>query len=503
MSAVAVADQPERQAPPLFGRPSTESSQRLTRSKSKSPILGFFGRQRNQSDASSRKMLISAPSEFRHLTSGSQHAFPAMPLNMHPTAPELPRRAQRQEFLRITRSPTPVRDWEPESGRESLPPLEPLQLSIYRNQNRLSPLLPQFELPIMIPSPPPAYAREDAQRSPVLHAQRSMPSLSRVCRRAAVEHLPASPDLSDGNSSPKSMSNTTTTSKETGRPRSHTAPDVDAIRRRVANAMLEVEELQKQIDDVVERQSLYVPSRPSSAHSSHSLARTLPGKIFIYTSPCLTNLTNFNIDLEPMPSIPALPPSAPSFAERLHGEAERLPPGPMNLPRRAYTVNWSQKGNAPNTVHGTGTQRRRSYRKPPPPPPPADFDEFQGGIPPPLPLILRPPLRKKKPFSDGLSSFVFPEPPRKSSLDSVTNMPRPIKGADGFYQCVPVNGAHMSYESLHSLSTSNDGDDSESGSVRSPYSPYSPATPREVPIERCATFGQDTKGLPMNVGIAL
>ncbi|KAJ6782754.1 hypothetical protein PWT90_03629 [Aphanocladium album] len=471
---VVVADQPEPQVRPFLGRLSTESSLRLARPKSKSkpqsPIFGIFARQRNQSDASSRKILISAPTDFRHLTSGSQHAFPAMPFNMHSLAPELPRPAQRHEFLRIPRSPAPIPDWEPESQRESLPPLEPLELSIYRTQNRLSPLLPQFELPIMVPSPPPAYASEEAERSPVLHSQRSMPSLSRASRRAVLERLSPSPYMSEGNSSSKSLTSTSSTAKGARRSRSQTSPDVNAIRARVANAMLEVEKLQKQIDDVVERQSLYVPSRPSSAQSSHSLART-------FTLP----------DLEPMPSIPALPPSAPSFAERLHGEADRLPPGPATLPRRSHTVN------------GAGAQRTRSQRKPPPPLP-VGFNDFSDGIPPPLPLVLRPPLRKKKPFSQGLSSFVFPEPPRKSSLDSVTNMPRPIKGADGFYQCVPVNGANISYESLHSLSSSNDGDMSEARSVRSPYSP---ATPREVPIERCATFGQDTKGLPMSVGIAL
>lgn len=187
-----------------------------------------------------------------------------------------------------------------------------------------------------------------------------------------------------------------------------------------------------------------------------------------------------------MPSIPALPPSAPSFAERLHDESDKLPTGPTKLPIKSYTT------------FGFGTQSTGSQRRPPPPP--LEYDELAKAMPPPLPLVLRPPLRKKKPFSEGLSGFIFPVPPRKSSLDSVTNVPRPIKGTDGFYQCVPVNGAHISYESLHSLSSSNDGVNSDAGSVRSPYSP---TTPRELPIERCATFGQDAEGLRMSVGIAL
>lgn len=282
MPAAVVADPPEPQAGPLFGRSSTESSLRLDRTKSKpkvqSPKFGLFGRQRNHSDASSRQMLISAPTDFRHLTSGSQHAFPAMPLSMHPAVLEAPRPPQMQEFLRIHRS-SPAHNWEPESRRESFAPLEPLELSIYRTQNRLSPLLPQFELPIMAPSPPPAYARDEADCSPVLHSQRSMSLLHRVPRRATLGSLPRSPGVGEGNSSPQSPTLSPTPSKQAARSRSHTAPDVEAIRERVSNAMQEVERLQKKIDDVVERQSLYTASRPSSAHSSHSLARTVPGKL--------------------------------------------------------------------------------------------------------------------------------------------------------------------------------------------------------------------------------
>lgn len=186
-----------------------------------------------------------------------------------------------------------------------------------------------------------------------------------------------------------------------------------------------------------------------------------------------------------MPSIPALPPSAPSFAERLHDEADKLPARTTTLSIRPYAISGI-------AMQNPGGQRRR--------PPPLEDDEFSKAMPPPLPLVLRPPLRKKKPFSEGLSGFVFPVPPRKSSLDSVTNMPRPIKGTEGFYQCVPVNGAHISYESLHSLASSDDGTNSEARSMRAPYSP---ATPHELPIERCATFGQDARELPMSVGIAL
>ncbi|KAM3452833.1 hypothetical protein MY3296_004249 [Beauveria thailandica] len=381
MSAAVVTDQPEPQARLLFGRSSTESSLKLARTASKSTTqsakLGLFGRQRNQSDASSRKMLISAPTDFRHLTSGSQHAFPAMPLSMHPS--EVLHAPPTREFLRIPGQSASTYDWEPESRREGLRAVEPSEFRKFRAQNRLSPLLPPFELPFISPTPPPAYVREEAERSSVLHPQGSMQSLSCVSTRATPESFSNSSSVSEWNSSPRSSTYATKSSKKTAQSGPHTAPAVEAIRARVVTAMQEVERLQKKIDNVVERQSLYTTSRPS---------------------------------------------------------------------------------------------------------------------------ILRPPLRKKKPFSGRFSGrfsgFVFSEPPRESSLDCVTK----IKDIDGFYRCVPDNGSHHSYESLHSMSTSNCGDNSETGSQISLY--YTPS-PHELPtpVERCATFGQEPKELPFSVGIAL
>lgn len=63
--------------------------------------------------------------------------------------------------------------------------------------------------------------------------------------------------------------------KAKARARAHTSPEVNVITERVASAMIEVERLQRQIDDVIERQSLYAPSRPSTAYS---MAQTMPGR---------------------------------------------------------------------------------------------------------------------------------------------------------------------------------------------------------------------------------
>lgn len=51
---------------------------------------------------------------------------------------------------------------------------------------------------------------------------------------------------------------------------------METIKERVASAMNEVEQLQRKINDIIERQSLYTASRPSTAHS---MARTIPGKL--------------------------------------------------------------------------------------------------------------------------------------------------------------------------------------------------------------------------------
>lgn len=190
-----------------------------------------------------------------------------------------------------------------------------------------------------------------------------------------------------------------------------------------------------------------------------------------------------------MPSVPALPPSAPSFAERLHGETDRLATTSYSLPLRGSSRNV------------TGLPPSRNQRKTPQVATVYD-NSTETMPPPPLPLVLRPPLRKKKPFSEGLVSLGFPEKPRKrdSRRESITNKPLPIRSTDGFYQCVTLNGQSLSYESLNSLSMSDDGGNSE---ARSPNSVYSPTTPRDMAIERWATFGQDEKELSLAVGVAL
>ncbi|KAG7117128.1 Protoplast secreted protein 2 like [Verticillium longisporum] len=228
---------------------------------------------------------------------------------------------------------------------------------------------------------------------------------------------------------------------------------------RIASAMNEVERLQREIDSAIERQSLYAASsRPSTAHS---MAPT---------------------EMEPMPSIPALPPAAPSFSERLSQERPRTAPSqlPVRIPRRAKT--FAEASAAFIT-----------------PPPSREGPEHQP--PPPLPLVLRPPLRKKKSFS-RVSSWLFPggaaaaEHSRDMSFDPVTNLPRPVKGREGFYQCVsPPEGAggRRSFDSTAAVSmwTSEDEDQTAPTTTWSPGSTPLTKQHEEVPLERVSTFGKE------------
>lgn len=193
-----------------------------------------------------------------------------------------------------------------------------------------------------------------------------------------------------------------------------------------------------------------------------------------------------------VPTIPALPPAAPSFAERLNTEVSLPNTGPVTA-----SVHISQLEAYEETLESIRliSLPTREERSPPPPPPP-------------LPLVLRPPLRKKKSFS-RVSTWLFQEPERtrNQSLDSVTNVPRPIKGSEGFYQCVtpPRRPDRRSTDTFDTLSTwsTNDGD----RTVPTAWSPRSTPTRRDddVLLERSATFGKSSfRGTEaVNVGVAI
>ncbi|KAF4466186.1 hypothetical protein FALBO_6967 [Fusarium albosuccineum] len=409
--------------------------------------------------STSRRPPISAPSDFRHIYSASPQ-FPEIP---GPEAPE----------------PTPSRASNLRPAKQ-LPhrPYRPLELSIYQSDNRVSPILPHF-------SPPPAPSSDYSSacvsdqsdcplgvgKLPLEHQKSFSDSLMsfHFPRRQALESSPST--TQDDDVIPPLIP-----PKARARSRAFTSPDVDKIKERVASAMLEVEKLQKQIDDVIERQSLYTASRPSTPHS---MAQTMP-------------------ELEPMPSIPALPPAAPSFAQRLNADIDRPHTAPirtpphtpvrvaLNPPRRARTPG------EPSTPTGTPPRVRRN----------------DVPLPPPLPLVLRPPLRKKKSFS-RVSSWLFPgaqQHSRNLSFDSVTNAPRPIKGNEGFYQ-VSLGGTSERRRSTDSVDTISTWEsDDEDRTVPTTCSLGStPAMPQDEPlISRFATFGRSNpRPNRTSVGVAI
>lgn len=424
----------------------------------------------------SRRPPISAPHDFRHIYSAS------------PKIPDVP-------------EPTPSRASNLRPAKQ-LPhrPYRPLELSIYGPENRVSPILPHFDAPPFVPAFSSGVSsgcmsdrsewQSDEGDRPVEH-QKSFsdsPMSFHFPRRQALE---SSPSTSQDDEIPPLIP-----PKARSRPRAYTSSDVENIKERVASAMLEVEKLQKQIDEVIERQSLYTPSRPSTPHST---ARMMPG---MNPAPWLASerLSLTGVELEPMPSIPALPPAAPSFAERLTSDIDRphtapirtpptTPPAkiPAKPPRRARTPG------APSTPTSTPPRARR-----------ADVP-----LPPPLPLVLRPPLRKKKSFS-RVSSWLFPgsQHSRNLSFDSVTNAPRPIKGNEGFYQVSlgGTSGRRRSADSADTVSTWESDDDDEGRTVPTTCSLGStPAVSQDEPlISRFATFGRgDARPNRTSVGVAI
>ena len=460
------------------------------------------------SRSSSRRPQISNPSNFRHLNSDSFQ---------YPGAATYPGAQPR---------PRPVS-------------FRPLQLSIYQPDNRLSSLLPYFDaVECDIATPPPAHTASskpwDAS-SATLTNDRSYSSMS--------FHVPRKHTRDGSGVSQSPMTPPTIPAKS--RARAYTAPSAEPILERIASAMIEKEKLQAEIDSLVERQSIYIISRPSTAYSIAGIYTP----IYSYTLPY--NPPNTSPDLEPMPSIPALPADGPSFAERLsQDDRPRTAPSQsspfsapypqertMALAAAAFNSHPPQLSSAYSRVRvdiersgSPMTMPRQEFR---------DDNTFDRPLAPPLPLVLRPPLRKKKSFS-RVSNWLFPagsspnlttddpfQRKRDISHDSVTNLPKPVKEGEGFYQCIaPPNATLSNTEHLYdgtgfggfspgmetntvssmtessTWETDDDEEDDERRTVptttcQSPgSSPVVQNTPKHTPtIQRTATFGK-TAGAP-------
>jgi hypothetical protein len=414
----------------------------------------FSVRRRFTSNASStRRPQISAPTNFRHLNSDSFH-FP------------------QQDYGHIT------------SARQRRTSFRPIELSIYMPGNALSPITSHFESDHPdIPMPAPAHMHASSFDSDgvTLAHERSYSSMSFHLPRRPV------PDMS----STSSLQGSPPTIPPRSRLRANTSPDVERMLERIASAMIEKERLQAEIDSVVERQSIYMSSRPSTAYG-------LEGETFALHSTRWESGYSSLPDLEPMPAIPALPAAAPSFAERLSTDRPQT---------------------APPTANDVAAMRAESRFGTPPPQrhatPPSKSGARINGRPvdiplaPPLPLVLRPPLRKKKSFS-RVSNWLFPggeaQHQRDFSQGSITNQPQPLTGHDGFYQCFGVVEGPGTDDSASTVSTwtTTEEDRTMPTSTWSPGS--SPVTKMDTPTptaDRRATFGRNGAGhRPQSVGVA-
>ncbi|KAK3687293.1 hypothetical protein B0T22DRAFT_478631 [Podospora appendiculata] len=457
----------------------------------------------------SRRPQISGPSDFRHIQSES-FQFPG-PVHQQPA------------------------------------PFRPLELSIYLPDNRLSPLLPGLDDEEgRITTPPPVHYAAGSKQwdssNGTLTNDRSYSSMS--------FHIPRK-HLREGSN--VSSSNTVTPPRipPKSRARAYTSPSPspspDRLIERIASAMIEKERLQAEIDSVVERQSIYVNSRPSTGHGlkGEELDDINNNSLF-NQNPWLMGAT----DLEPMPSIPALPAAAPSFAERVDNRPRTAPATRTGVSNLHTNTNMPMPVPQPMTPQETTLALAAAAFSSHPPTTPLSYTRvriensptkefkddalFDRPLAPPLPLVLRPPLRKKKSFS-RVSSWLFPgteDHKRGMSLDSVTNLPRPVKESDGFYQCISPPSAttptapgggmfehhHREREGDHSEDTvssvstwETEEEDDEGQTVPTTWSPGSSPVIRNSPkhtpvIERRATFGKGNGGAgfrPQSVGVAM
>lgn len=300
--------------------------------------------------------------------------------------------------------------------------------------------------------------------------------------------------IRSGKSAGKTVTPPPPTVPPRSRLRSYSSPAAESMVERIAEAMIEMEKLQADIDSVIERQSLFGNSRPSTACGQGE-------NIFLSASGqrILTHIP----DYDPMPSIPAMPPIAPSFAERLSTERPKTAPPRNNTPVTPIRGGCTAQPSIvpaplylPQRQTGTATPTKTSPKTLPTSQSTASrpsevsmasaasvvsaataatkakaaASAWSGSringrpvdvpLAPPLPLVLRPPLRKKKSFS-RVSNWLFPgdsghknaghQHKRGLSFDSVTNLPRPVTDKDGFYQC--VDGRTGDRTSLDTVST--------------------------------------------------
>ncbi|PQE33259.1 acid phosphatase protein [Rutstroemia sp. NJR-2017a WRK4] len=295
------------------------------------------------------------------------------------------------------------------------PKLRPLELSIYLPGNRLSPLPefgpedPEHQLPHMRSESALSFR---VPRKPLLSTVVERRSLStEELLNALVDDLP--------NPTPRT------------RLRSNTEP---AAYERVKSALLEKIELDqklKEIDEAIERRSIYLASRPGSraSRADSRLEYARPTSRASRVSRLERRESIYSESTEPMPLI---------LPERILPHADRRPSTAPSRPRRHKSTS--------TTLSTSSTIR----------PPPLLKER---PLPPPLPLVLQTPtLNPRRKSLSRVSSWLFPSPEtahsRHMSIESITNTPKPVTSREGFYQCIEVKELESPQSEVSSMATS-------------------------------------------------
>lgn len=280
---VVLRDQPAREAPPSaeplwtnetsYEKPWDGESSRGRRRPSSSWSRATSGTPwfSKSSSATRRRPKISNPSNFRHLHSES-FQFP-------PAEPALP---------------------EPVEKRSSFHPLE---LSYQSREHTFSPLLDFFSAVDDDPVTPPPKAhttptRWDRHPRPTLRHERSYSPMSFHIPRKHLRDNSFGSSTSPATPPPPSI-------PTKSRARAHTSPSsppVDALVERIASAMIVKDRLDAEIESIIERQSIYISSRPSTAYG--------PGTSLPLHTPKPSILTPAQ-KTPPSPPCPPFPPSPP------------------------------------------------------------------------------------------------------------------------------------------------------------------------------------------------
>lgn len=225
-------DQPRPTPPPRAARSRSVSRGRLakekTRARKNENDMGWMDRNFRSGRRRTRRPQISTPFNFQHTSTGAVN------------------------FM--------------SSGPRSAPLFRPLELSIYDEDNRISPLLPYFiGANPSVTAPPPVQIREDVfddDDATTLAHSKSYSDLSfHIPRRPVGDGASLMTESNFGDSPPRIPPRAAART----RPRAYTSPSVERIVERIASAMIEREMLDAELESIKERQSICL-SRPSTSY---------------------------------------------------------------------------------------------------------------------------------------------------------------------------------------------------------------------------------------------